>query len=203
MPKLLSFPRPGRWTPSFLSGAFPEEVWISLALDPPVSFLRQVHALQRRLAPLYQGVAWVDPRDWVLPVVEVPEARTAALAAVVSRLRGAAGRIPPGRLRAEGVEAGPGGVWLKLQDFDGAWEDLLIDLSRGLERDGFTLGARATTRLLLGEASTTESVVGPPVPGERLGGEFRAWDLVLYRRHPAGQAPRYEALDYAPLGEAR
>jgi hypothetical protein len=206
MPKPQVFPKPNRWTPPYLNAPLADdEVWLVLALDPPVWFLRQVQALQERAKPHGEGLSWVDPRDFVLPLVEIPQARTAAFSAVVSRLREAAAQIPPGRFtttQSESSSEGGARWWVSLHDHDGVWERLVEHLARGLEQDGFSFSRAEGPRIVFAE-SAGESA-GPLLPAEAKApsGGFRAWDAVLYRRHPQGDAPRLEALAYAPLQEA-
>lgn len=209
MSKILSFPHPTGWTPPFLGSTLSpgEEVRLVLALDPPVSLLRKLQEAQKELLEQVgaEVLSWVDPRDFIFPLLNLFGARAETLEAVVVRMRqGAQGNFC-GKYRVAGLGWAPSGearLWARVEDEGGTWKGLKESLTRALERDGFEPAGVDEPRIVLAEEQKPE----PQDLSAALGrwesfdfGRFTGWDLVLYLRRPSPGGATYQALSYLPL----
>jgi 2'-5' RNA ligase len=204
MPKILTFPKPRRWKlPSI--GLVPggEDLRLVIAFDLPVILVRQLLELQKLLQPKAEGLRWLEARDYILPLIEIPNARSEAIEAVDSRLRASIQEGFRGRFRASGVFASSEGetrVWVQVNDSELLWLRLRDWLATMLTKDGFEVLRPGTPQIPLAEARqempTTLEVA--PYSSKELGA-FHVFDLVLYSRHRGEVDPLYSAISFASL----
>jgi 2'-5' RNA ligase len=204
MPKILTFPKPRKWKlPSI--GIVPggEDLHLVIAFDLPVVLVRQLIELQKTLQPKAEGLHWLEARDYVLPLLEIPNARSEAIEAVDSRLRASVQEGFRGRFRANGVFASNEGeprVWVQVDDAELLWLRLRDGLATMLIKDGFEVVKPSTPKIPLAElkpeAPTTLETASY---SSRELGAFHVFDLVLYSRHQNITNPLYSAISFASL----
>lgn len=205
MPKILQFPRPSRWKlPSIGRIGAGEELRLIVALDPPVALSRKLLEAQKALRPQAEKLRWLDPRDFILPVVEIPRARSEAIEAVDARMRACVQEGPRGRLVARGLQSAitpeEDKLWVSIEDPEGLLSRLAGKLSPLLVKDGFEVKTPPPKIVL---AETREEADAPISLGgwaSRDFGPFHVWDLVLYLRRAASTEISHEAISFVSLG---
>jgi 2'-5' RNA ligase len=202
MPKILTFPKPARWKlPSI--GAVPggEDLRLVIAFDLPVALTRQLIELQKTLQPKAPELHWLDPRDLLLPVIEIPNARSEAIEAVDARMRAATQEGFRGRMRANGVfssQEGETRVWVQIDDAELLWLRLRDWLGATLTKDGFEVAKPGTAKIPLAEVKQEDTAEIGPISSRELG-SFHVFDLVLYSKRARHVVPGYSAISFASL----
>jgi 2'-5' RNA ligase len=202
MPKILTFPKPARWKLPTI-GAIPsgEDLRLVLAFDLPVALTRQLIELQKTLQPKAPDLHWLDPRDLILPVIEIPNARSEAIEAVDARMRAATLEGFRGRMRANGVFSANEGetrVWVQIDDAELLWLRLRDWLATMLIKDGFEVTKPGTAKIPLAEMKE-DGVTEIGAVSSRELGSFHVFDLVLYSKRARQVVPGYWAISFASL----
>jgi 2'-5' RNA ligase len=203
MPKILTFPKPARWKlPSI--GAVPagEDLRLVIAFDLPVALARQLIDVQKALQPKATELHWLDPRDLLLPVIEIPNARSEAIEAVDARMRNAAREGFRGRMRVNGVFSateGDAAVWAQVDDVELLWLRLRDTLATVLQKDGFEVAKPGTAKIPLAERKLDGTTFDASGFSSKDLGSFHVFDLVLYVRRAQQVVPGYSAISFASV----
>jgi 2'-5' RNA ligase len=204
MPKILTFPKPRKWKlPSI--GLIPggEDLRLVLAFDLPVVLVRQILEVQKVLQPKAESLHWLEARDFILPLIEIPNARSEAVEAVDARMRASVHEGFRGRFRAHGVFAASEGeirVWVQVDDSELLWLRLRDWLANVLTKDGFEVVKPSTPKITLAEPKLEDpTALDATAYSSKDLGAFHVFDLVLYGRHRGNADPLYSAISFASL----